>query len=169
MKPESSPGNRDAAGSFTLEAMMRTRLARAADRRHDWDTFAGQAAQDPRQRRAQIRYMHAAGAPRPGLVPASGFFLVSIVYPPGHYSPMHRHDDAEEVFFVLRGALKIVVLREDERYETVLGPHDMLSVPAGTYRQEINVGDQEAQACVIVGAGNPLRPSTLPDASQFQE
>lgn len=164
------PSGAARVSTCTLQDDMDARLARACERQLDWQAFAAQAGQDPRHRRAQVRYMSAAGAARqPGLVPAEGFYLVQILYPPGHCSPMHRHDDAEEAFYVLKGTVKIAVEHEGQRYEVVLMPNDFLSVPAGLYRQEINPGSEDAAVCVIVGAGRPERPVPMPSQNVRKE
>lgn len=146
-----------------LAAAMAGRHAPAATRQLDWQAFAPQEALDPLARRAQIRYMSPAGAPpQPGLVPAEGFMLVNVLFPPGHGSPLHVHDDAEEVYFVLRGEVRVDVQRGDEHYAVTLAERDLLSVPAGLYRREVNVGKGDAELCIMLGRGTPQRPVTAP-------
>lgn len=153
---EISQPNFERPSGLSLAQWMGDRLALRATRHQDWETFAGQAEKQPKHARAQIRYITAGN--HPGTVAPGSFMLVNILMPPGHGSPSHRHDDAEEVFFVLRGNVKIVVSSGDEHYEQVLGPGDLLSVPPGLYRQEINVGQEEAVMCVVLGTAQPLPP-----------
>ena len=51
----------------------------------------------------------------------------------------------------------IVVSSGDEHYEQVPGPGDLLSVPSGLYRQEINVAPEETM-CVVLRTAQPLPP-----------
>lgn len=143
----------------SLAECMSSRLARSEERHTDWQFFAAQAALDPRHARGQTRYIAPGG--KPGVVAAQHFTLATITFPPGHCSPLHRHDDAEEVFLVLSGTIKVVVAQGDERYEVCLGPMDLLSVPAGLYRQEINIGERQAVMCVLMGTGHPHAPVML--------
>ncbi len=45
------------------------------------------------------------------------------------------------------------------------GERDLISWPVGVYRGLINIGDEEALVCVIVGNPKPLTPTYLPDHS----
>ncbi|HFQ9247437.1 TPA: cupin domain-containing protein [Pseudomonas aeruginosa] len=141
---------------MSLADWMRSRLALREDRHTDWQTFAHQAQKQPEHARAQIRYI--APGNRPGTVTPGNFVFLNVVLPPGHCSPSHRHEDAEEVFFVLEGQVKVVVRSGEETYEKVLGPWDLFSVPPGLYRQEINVGVHDAVMCVVLGTPQPLLP-----------
>ena len=83
-----------------------------------------------------------------------------MVIPAGHEGPPHIHVDVEEVFFVMRGRLKVVLTTpEGERYETVLTDRDLISVPPGVYREEINIGDEDALMCVMLGSKTPITPT----------
>ena len=59
-----------------------------------------------------------------------------MVIPAGHIGPSHIHYDVEEVFFVMRGKMKVVCEKDGERWEAVLGERDLISVPPGVYREE---------------------------------
>ena len=56
-----------------------------------------------------------------------------------------------------------VTTPEGERYETVLTDRDLVSVPPGVYREEINVGDEDALMCVMLGAKKPITPTYPPE------
>lgn len=156
---------RPAGASF--EDWMSTRVARYQTRRYDWDALKFQADFDPKYRRAQMRYMGTGGtgvASDANTVPAEHFTFSTMVIPAGHEGPPHLHVDVEEVFFVMRGKLKVVLTTpEGERYETVLTDRDLVSVPPGVYREEINVGDEDALMCVMLGAKKPITPTYPPD------
>ncbi len=67
--------------------------------------------------------------------------------------------DVEEIFFVLRGKLKVILEKDGERYEAILGDRDVISVPPGVYREEINIGDEDALMCVMLGSKKPITPT----------
>jgi mannose-6-phosphate isomerase-like protein (cupin superfamily) len=147
----------------SLEAWMNTRIARYSTRKYDWDALKFQADLDPKFRRAQMRYVGTGGtgvASDVNTVPAENFTFSTMVIPAGHEGPPHLHVDVEEVFFLLRGKLKVVLTTpEGERYETVLTDRDLISVPPGVYREEINIGDEDALMCVMLGAKKPVTPT----------
>ena len=104
---------------------------------------------------------HAPEALQPGCVlllnPAQGYGQ------PGHEGPSHIHTDVEEVFFILRGKVKLVLEKDGERFETILTDRDIVSVPPGVYREEINIGVEDALMCVMLGAKKPITPTYPPD------
>ncbi|RCI69807.1 cupin domain-containing protein, partial [Pseudomonas aeruginosa] len=68
-----------------------------------------------------------------------------------------------EVCFVLRGKLKVVLEKDGERFEPILTDRDVISVPPGVYREEINIGDEDALMCVMLGAKKPITPTYPPE------
>ena len=50
-----------------------------------------------------------------------------------------------------------------ERFETILTDRDVVSVPPGVYREEINIGDEDALMCVMLGAKKPITPTYPPE------
>lgn len=151
----------------SFEDWMNSRIARYATRKYDWNALKFQADLDPKFRRAQMRYLGTGGtgvASDANTVPAEHFTFSTMVIPAGHEGPPHLHVDVEEVFFVMRGKLKLVLTTpEGERYETVLTDRDLVSVPPGVYREEINIGDEDALMCVMLGAKKPVTPTYPPD------
>ncbi|MDB5898872.1 MAG: cupin protein, partial [Ramlibacter sp.] len=49
--------------------------------------------------------------------------------------------------------------KDGERYETIMTDRDVISVPPGVYREEINIGDEDALMCVMLGAAKPVTPT----------
>jgi quercetin dioxygenase-like cupin family protein len=148
------------ASSFT--EWMDTRVARFSTRKYDWDALKFQADFDPKYRRAQMRYIGTGGtgvANDKSVIPSENFTFSTMIIPPGHEGPPHLHVDVEEVFFVLRGKLKLVLEKDGERYETILTERDVVSIPPGVYREEINVGEEDALMCVMLGAQKPITPT----------
>ena len=154
------------AGS-DLAAWMQTRIARYETRRYDWDALKFQADFDPKFRRAQMRYVGTGGtgvSADMNTVPSENFTFSTMVIPAGHEGPPHIHTDVEEIFFIMRGKMKLVITTpEGERYETVLTDRDLVSVPPGVYREEINIGDEDALMCVMLGAKKPITPTYPPE------
>ena len=146
---------------------MDSRVARRASRRYDWDALKFQAEVDPRYRRAQMRYVGTGGtgvASDGNSVPAAHFTFSTMVIPAGHIGPSHIHHDVEEIFFVMRGAMKVVCEKDGQRWESVIGERDLISVPPGVYREEHNIGDEDALMCVMLGSPKPITPTYPPDS-----
>ena len=151
----------------TLEQWMHSRVARFATRRYDWDALKFQEQVDPRYRRAQMRYLGTGGtgvASDSNTVENEHFTFSTMLIPAGHIGPSHIHVDVEEVFFVMRGRMKLVCEKDGERYETILNERDLVSVPPGVYREEHNIGDEDALMCVMLGAKKPVTPTYPPDS-----
>jgi quercetin dioxygenase-like cupin family protein len=151
----------------SLEDWMNSRVARYATRRYDWDALKFQEQVDPRYRRAQMRYVGTGGtgvSKDSNTVPAGHFTFSTMVIPAGHIGPSHIHVDVEEIFFVMRGKMKLVIEKDGERYETVLNERDLASVPPGVYREEHNIGDEDALMCVMLGSPKPITPTYPPDS-----
>jgi mannose-6-phosphate isomerase-like protein (cupin superfamily) len=151
----------------SLEDWMNSRVARYATRRYDWDALKFQEQVDPRYRRAQMRYVGTGGtgvSKDSNTVPAGHFTFSTMVIPAGHIGPSHIHVDVEEIFFVMRGKMKLVIEKDGERYETVLNERDLVSVPPGVYREEHNIGDEDALMCVMLGSPKPITPTYPPDS-----
>ena len=159
--------NMMAAPGQSLANWMEARVARFATRKYDWDALKFQADYDPTYRRAQMRYVGTGGtgvATDMNTVPSAHFTFSTMVIPAGNVGPSHIHYDVEEVFFVMRGKMKIVCEKDGERWEAVLGERDLISVPPGVYREETNIGDEDALMCVMLGTPKPITPTYPPDS-----
>ena len=146
---------------------MEGRIARKSTRRYDWDALKFQEAVDPRYRRAQMRYVGTGGTgvnADSNTVPAAHFTFSTMVIPAGHIGPSHIHHDVEEIFFVMRGQMKVICEKDGQRWEATLGERDLISVPPGVYREEHNTGDEDALMCVMLGSPKPIRPVYPPDS-----
>jgi quercetin dioxygenase-like cupin family protein len=155
-----------AQDSGSLAALMGKRIARYQTRTYDWDALKFQADFDPKYRRAQMRYIGTGGTGVEGdanAVPAEHFTFSTMVLPPGCEGPLHVHDDVEEVFFMLRGRVRLFFEKEGERWETEIGERDLVSVPPGVYRGLRNERDEEALMCVLLGTAKPKIPTYPPD------
>lgn len=146
---------------------MESRVARRSMRSYDWDALKFQADYDPRYRRAQMRYVGTGGtgvSSDSNTVPSAHFTFSTMVIPAGNVGPSHIHFDVEEIFFVLRGAMKVICEKDGQRWEAVLGERDLISVPPGVYREEQNIGDEDALMCVMLGSPKPITPVYPPDS-----
>ena len=156
-----------AAPGQGLAHWMESRVARFSTRRYDWDALKFQADYDPTYRRAQMRYMGTGGtgiASDSNTVPAAHFTFSTMIIPAGHVGPSHIHYDVEEVFFVMRGTMKIVCEKDGQRWESVLRERDLISVPPGVYREESNISEEDALMCVMLGSPTPITPTYPPDS-----
>ena len=150
----------------SLEDRITGRIARYETRTYDWDALKFQADFDPKYKRAQMRYMGTGGtglASDENTVPSEHFTFSTMVLPPGCEGPMHVHADVEEVFFMLRGKIRLFLEHDGETWETELGERDLVSVPPGIYRGLLNHGQEEALMCVMLGATKPQTPTYPPD------
>ena len=146
--------------------LMESRTARHSTRRYDWEALKFQADYDPKYRRAQMRYVGTGGTgvkADSNVVPAEHFTFSTMLLPAGAEGPMHVHDDVEEIFFVIRGRVKVMCGKGGETWETVLGERDLVSIPPGVYRGEINIGEEDALMCVMLGASKPVTPTYPPE------
>jgi mannose-6-phosphate isomerase-like protein (cupin superfamily) len=151
----------------TFAQWLESRVARYATRRYDWDALKFQADYDPKYRRAQMRYMGTGGtgvAADSNTVPAAHFTFSTMVIPAGHIGPSHIHYDVEEVFFVMRGTMHLICEKDGQRWEATLRERDLVSVPPGVYREERNIGDEDALMCVMLGSPKPITPVYPPDS-----
>jgi len=165
MAPDSGPAPVE-ADTESLDRRMQGRIARYATRTYDWDALKFQADFDPKYRRAQMRYMGTGGTgvdSDANTVPSEHFTFSTMVLPPGCEGPLHVHDDVEEVFFMLRGRVRLFFEDGGETWETELGERDLISVPPGVYRGLVNEWDEEALMCVMLGATKPRVPTYPPD------
>ncbi len=145
---------------------IESRVARYETRTLDWDALKFQADFDPKYQRAQMRYMGTGGtgvASDENTVPSEHFTFSTMILPAGCEGPSHIHVDVEEVFFMLRGKIRLFMDWNGEHYETFLGERDLISVPPGIYRGLENVGQEEAAMVVMLGAVKPVTPSYPPD------
>lgn len=150
----------------SFKEWMDSRVARRETRTYDWNALKFQADFDPKYGRAQMRYIGTGGTGVSGdsnSVPAEHFTFSTMVLPAGHEGPLHIHYDVEEVFFVLRGKVKMIAETEaGERWEVIVNERDLISWPPGVYRGEINIGDEEALMLVMLGAAKPQTPTYRP-------
>ncbi len=164
-RPAEAPASAQAAKKPLSEA-MKNRVARYTTRTYDWDALKFQADYDPKYRRAQMRYVGTGGTgidADSNAVPAEHFTFSTMVLPPGCEGPLHVHHDVEEVFFMIRGKIRLFLEKDGEKWETELGERDLISVPAGIYRGLVNERDEEALMCVMLGSPKPTIPTYPPD------
>ena len=146
----------------SLADLITNRIARYETRTYDWDALKFQADFDPKYKRAQMRYMGTGGtglSSDENTVPSEHFTFSTMVLPPGSEGPMHVHVDVEEVFFMLRGKIRLFLEQDGETWETEIFERDLVSVPPGIYRGLLNHGQEEALMCVMLGATKPQTPT----------
>jgi mannose-6-phosphate isomerase-like protein (cupin superfamily) len=139
----------------SLAELLERQVARFVDRVPDWDAFAD--ARVDGYRRAQHRLIGygASGKADGRHIPAEHFTLSIMFVPPGQGNAPHTHE-VEEVFFILRGRVKVFFQDEaGRRVQTVLGPWDCVSCPANVIHGYENVGLEPAYLQVMLGKGRP--------------
>jgi quercetin dioxygenase-like cupin family protein len=161
-----APAATQPAAGQSFQQWMESRCATYQTRRYDWNALKFQADFDPKYRRAQMRYMGTGGtgvASDGNTVPSEHFTFSTMVIPAGHEGPMHIHTDVEEVFFIMRGRVKVTCEKDGQTWEAVLGERDLISIPPGVYRGEVNIGDEDVLMCVMLGHPKPITPTYPPD------
>ena len=149
-----------------FQQWMDTRVARRSTRTYDWNALKFQADHDPKYGRAQMRYIGTGGtgvASDSNTIPAEHFTFSTMILPAGHEGPLHQHTHVEEIFLVLRGQVKLIAEKDGQRWEAIVGERDLISWPPGVYRGEVNIGDEEALMCVMLGSARPITPTYPPD------
>ncbi|MDB5896216.1 MAG: Cupin 2, conserved barrel [Rhodoferax sp.] len=162
----SAPKSWDQPEGVSFDQWLESRIARFSTRKYDFDALKFQADFDPKYRRGQMRYIGTGGTgvvADSSTIAAENFTFSTMIIPAGHEGPSHLHTDVEEVFFIIRGKLKLVLEKDGQRFETILTDRDVVSVPPGVYREEINVGDEDALMCVMLGSKKPVTPTYPPD------
>ena len=107
------PRTWDRPAGASLKDWMETRIARFSTRKYDFDALKFQADFDPKYRRGQMRYIGTGGtgvATDSNTIPSEHFTFSTMILPAGHEGPLHIHNDVEEVFFVLRGKVKMIAI-----------------------------------------------------------
>ena len=161
------PKSWDQPEGASFASWMESRVARFSTRKYHFDALKFQADFDPKYRRAQMRYVGTGGtgvSSDNNTVPSAHFTFSTMVIPAGNIGPSHIHYDVEEIFFVMRGAMKVICEKDGQRWETVVGERDLISVPPGVYREEHNIGDEDALMCVMLGSPKPITPVYPPDS-----
>lgn len=151
---------------MSLADWITTRIARYETRTYDWNALKFQADYDPKYRRAQMRYMGTGGtgiASDQNTVPSEHFTFSNMILPAGCEGPSHVHHDVEEVFFMIRGKIRLFIDYDGEHWETELRERDLISVPPGVYRGLYNFGQEEAIMAVMLGNPKPTIPTYPPD------
>ena len=163
---DTKPRTWDRPEGASFEDWMSTRIARFSTRKYDFDALKFQADFDPKYRRGQMRYIGTGGtgvAADSNTIPSEHFTFSTMVIPAGHEGPSHIHTDVEEVFFILRGKVKLVLEKDGERFETILTDRDIVSVPPGIYREEINICYEDELMCVMLVSPKPVTPTSPPE------
>ncbi|SFE98669.1 cupin domain-containing protein [Alteribacillus iranensis] len=156
--------------SFSVEEFEKKYVGRLSDKKMDWDVLAFQEDVDPRYRRAQMRYIGrgATANADASVIEANNFTLSTMVLPSGSIGPLHLHSDVEEVFFILKGEMTVLLQVDGEDYEIELNERDCISVPPGYYRGIRNDGQEDALMLVMLGAPKPQLP-TYPEGSELEK
>ncbi len=139
----------------SLEGLLQTQVARWSERVPDWEAFADAKVEG--YRRAQHRFIGpgASGKADGRYIPADHFTLSVMLVPPGQGNAAHSHE-VEEAFFILQGQVKVFFQdAAGRRVETVLGPWDCVSCPAGVVHGFENVGLEPAYLQVMLGKARP--------------
>lgn len=141
-----------------LKARMDRHTLRRATRHEDWGAFAYE--DDPKMRRAQLRYVGAGGSAKHddgSIVPAEHFTVSVNLLPPGCDGAPHAHE-IEEIFFVLQGQATCFWWENGVEVSEVLGPWDMMYSPSGVLHGFRNDTDQPVYIQVMLGKARPDLP-----------
>ncbi len=80
----------------------------------------------------------------------SQFSLVEVTEPAGYKTPLHRHTDVDEAFFVIEGNLAAKI---GDRGPQVFGPGSFVLIPRGTVHAQGNLGKTPVKILVMTLPG----------------
>ena len=83
-------------------------------------------------------------------VPGTNMTLGEVTISVGQKNPLHRHDNCEELLYLIEGALEHRI--GDDTF--VLGPGDVIRVPVGVPHDGRNIGDVPARMVVAYNSGD---------------
>jgi len=84
-------------------------------------------------------------------MPGTGMTLGEVTIAVGFKNPLHRHDNCEELLYLIEGALEHRI--GDQSF--TMGPGDVIRVPVGVPHDGRNVGDVPAR--MVVAYNHPQR------------
>ena len=84
------------------------------------------------------------------LVPGTNMTLGEVTIDAGFANPLHRHDNCEELLYLIEGTLEHRI--GDEWF--AMGPGDVIRVPVGVPHQGRNAGDAPARMVVAYNSGD---------------
>ncbi len=70
------------------------------------------------------------------------------VMEPGEAPPLHKHDDTEQVFYVLSGRGRLIIGADSEDMGEI-NPGDLVRIPPGTWHRVPCVGDEPLRYLVV--------------------
>ena len=150
---------------LSLDQIAQRYVGRFKDKQGDWAAF--EDAKIEGFKRAQHRFIGAGGSGKhndPSVIPASNFTLSIMYVPPGQGNAAHTHE-VEEVFFVLRGQLRVFYEEEDgRRIERTLGPWECAFCPAGVIHGYQNDSAEPVYFQVMLGKAKPETMGYADDA-----
>jgi len=84
------------------------------------------------------------------LVPGTNMTLGEVTIDAGFANPLHRHDNCEELLYLIEGELEHRI--GDEWFP--MGPGDVIRVPVGVPHQGRNAGSTPARMVVAYNSGD---------------
>lgn len=81
------------------------------------------------------------------------------VVEPGKASPLHKHDDTEQIYYVVDGEGELTIETEEGPLLVNIKPGDVVRMPVGTMHRARCLGDQNLRYLVV-----DCFPSSRPDA-----
>ncbi len=66
---------------------------------------------------------------------------------PGEAPPLHKHDDTEQVFYVLSGRGRLEIGEDGEEYQ--INPGDVICIPPATLHRVHCLGDEPVRYLVV--------------------
>src|SRR5262245_37909774 len=100
---------------------------------------------------------------RADLVEAEKLQLVRVHISPGQGHAFHRHPEMEEIIYVLDGRCEQWV----ERQKRILGPGEVVHIPADTVHASYNIGDTTLRILAILSPAK-IKGPPLVDVSQHE-
>lgn len=80
-----------------------------------------------------------------------------VILKPGEAPPLHKHDDTEQIFYILEGEGNLIIEAEDVSYS--VKPGDVVRIPASTYHSIQACGEGDLRYLAVDCFVGPQPPN----------
>jgi len=99
---------------------------------------------------------------RPGMVKQTDILFVRAHFPAGQAHKFHIHPRMEEIIYILSGTAEEWV----ENEKRIVGPGDMIYIPAGAVHATYNTGEETLEFLAILTPASAEGPDTIDVSEQ---
>lgn len=77
-----------------------------------------------------------------------------VIVEPDKAPPLHRHNDTEQIFYILKGNGRLIIRTEEEQQEFEVSPGDVVRIPVNTLHSIQSDQDENLEYLAIDCFGN---------------